>query len=321
MGEHYSNVLPPPLLPNLPIFEKWDCSKRGLPSGTGFFRLILRPAPSDSDLVHEIFAVRHGGDPQLVVVAFGGDISALHDDMISQGSRWARYSLEGLAIILSERFPGADVMLVRPAEMRRLHGADFSIYSNLVDGLGPCGDIGKAGFVPGHAGERLMAVLGAAGLATERWPSLVLVSFSKGGVVLNQLLAEAAGCAGPLFERCEALHLVDHGVSTGVSGAYLAPARASDAVAAVAKRMRGGALRLWLHGSPRQWADCQRPWIRDEALALVAALREHGVEPEVRDYFPDSQGSLTEHFGLLEVFELDGQIQALASVPASIVAL
>ena len=55
-------------------------------------------------------------------------------------------------------------------------------------------------------------------------------------------------------------------------------------------------LHIFLHGTPRQWEDPQRPWIPLEKDRMLANLRAAGVPVTERKYFEGHQLSLAMHF-------------------------
>lgn len=140
-------------------------------------------------------------------------------------------------------------------------------------------------------------------------PETLLFGFSKGGVVLNQLLSEMSYAAakhgpniaddmkdkGPLqmytsesklgspehgllpSTICEflasivAVHYVDVGLNS--RGAYQTDASILEHVVQAAAASSSG-LHLGFHGTPRQWNDPQRPWIASEKDECIHQLRK-----------------------------------------------
>jgi Uncharacterised protein family UPF0565 len=113
------------------------------------------------------------------VVFFPGDVQDEMRIMVQQESRWSAYSLEASANLLSSKFPAHDIWVVAPAA--KLRGT-FSCYSNF------CSDADTYGC--GAVAKRI-AVTGV--LPNLSLP-LTLVGFSKGAVVLNQLVSELGAC-------------------------------------------------------------------------------------------------------------------------------
>ena len=105
---------------------------------------------------------------------------------------------------------------------------------------------------------------------------LTLLGFSKGAVVVNQLLAELVPPEGgegdatdaDVAARLEALrqvHLLDAGAQRR-GAAHLVDAAT---LAALRRELRRRGVRVRVHGTPRQWADPARPWLAKEAAEFV----------------------------------------------------
>ena len=105
---------------------------------------------------------------------------------------------------------------------------------------------------------------------------LTLLGFSKGAVAVNQLLAELVPAEGgegdatdaDVAARLEALrqvHLLDAGAQRR-GAAHLVD---GATLAALRRELRRRSVRVWVHGTPRQWADPARPWLAKEAAEFV----------------------------------------------------
>jgi hypothetical protein len=119
-------------------------------------------------------------------------------------------------------------------------------------------------------------------------PKTIILGFSKGGTVLNQIVTEL-GFADiesnvssvdeeisivpqtkeALLNSISQIHYVDVGLNS--TGAYLTN---HDVFQRISKRLIQGAckLRFVLHGTPRQWTDEQRDWIRKEKDKMLLLL-------------------------------------------------
>eukprot|EP01052_Picozoa_sp_SAG31_P024553 SAG31_NODE_2096_length_6455_cov_2.145060_9_plen_89_part_00 len=74
-------------------------------------------------------------------------------------------------------------------------------------------------------------------------------------------------------------------------------------------------LKLYLHGTGRQWDDPRRPWVVREKTEFAAACRRTGFVVSEQQYFghaetemvaeanASEEHGLKEHFGILDVFE------------------
>ena len=71
---------------------------------------------------------------------------------------------------------------------------------------------------------------------------------------------------------------------------------------ALALRCAAHAVRLRLHGTPRQWHDPDRRWLGREAAAMAAAAAAAGVVCDRQEYFAGQPPSLEQHFAVLQAF-------------------
>ncbi|CAK9169097.1 unnamed protein product [Ilex paraguariensis] len=167
-------------------------------------------------------------------------------------------------------------------------------------------------------------------------PNTLILGFSKGGTVLNQLLtelgfSEVKSTKNPahfdkrlmnggvtnvheedhivpcskenLLNSITEIHYVDVGLNS--AGAYL---NDHDVIEKITKRLIQGAsgILFVLHGTPRQWCDSRRVWIRKEKDKMVQLLgtvaEKSGGKLEVceRFYFADRPPSLQMHFEIIE---------------------
>ncbi|XP_021734010.1 uncharacterized protein LOC110700724 [Chenopodium quinoa] len=160
-------------------------------------------------------------------------------------------------------------------------------------------------------------------------PRTFVFGFSKGGVVLNQLITELGFSdikdmedpqkltsfnkfAGKqivpvsresLFDSITEIHYVDVGLNS--SGAYLTD---DNVIQRVAERLtkRDKTMRFVLHGTPRQWSDVRRPWIREEKDKFCQILKSEGLKSKGKlevyeiNYFTESFPNLQMHFEIIE---------------------
>ncbi|KAL2477873.1 hypothetical protein Fot_47028 [Forsythia ovata] len=170
-------------------------------------------------------------------------------------------------------------------------------------------------------------------------PKTAVLGFSKGGTILNQLVTEIAfsevqspectvhanknmmneGLAireedlivpttkDSLLNSIAEIHYVDVGLNS--KGAYLTN---RDAIDRISERLARGAsgIRFVFHGTPRQWCDSRRMWIRNEKDALVrllktAAHRNMGkLYIRERSYFVGTPANLQMHFEIIEYLDV-----------------
>ncbi|KAH7290985.1 hypothetical protein KP509_30G071600 [Ceratopteris richardii] len=171
-------------------------------------------------------------------------------------------------------------------------------------------------------------------------PQTLLFGFSKGGVVLNQLLSELSFAFRSMqnhgrertMERHESnqsprpqevicpatsegflssiveVHFLDVGLNC--RGAYQTNVDVLEGVVAGAGTANEY-LRLGFHGTPRQWSDPYRHWIADEKDFCISFLRKKADEKgnakfrtTEKLYFEHTRPSLQMHFEILESFEM-----------------
>ncbi|XP_055346879.1 mitochondrial protein C2orf69 homolog [Paramacrobiotus metropolitanus] len=154
------------------------------------------------------------------VVYFGGDIQDLEPAMVSSGcSAYLAWSLENTATLLSSKFPDHLIVAVRPARKQDLV---FSCFDNFVQSTA---EISPSEYDPQYGAsqhlDRLLSSL--QNLLRSTFQELYIVGFSKGCVILNQLLHEAPhildkdGSAGlPVLSKVKKLYYLDSGHASTV---------------------------------------------------------------------------------------------------------
>lgn len=65
-------------------------------------------------------------------------------------------------------------------------------------------------------------------------------------------------------------------------------------------------IRFVIHGTPRQWCDPNRPWIRAEKDTMLGLLRARSEKLEVfeKTYFAGEAPDLQMHFEIIEKMDL-----------------
>ncbi|KAE8696931.1 putative Kinase superfamily protein [Hibiscus syriacus] len=172
-------------------------------------------------------------------------------------------------------------------------------------------------------------------------PRTLILGFSKGGTAVNQLVTELGSLEDEapvnpsrvreqpgvdessvvhkeiqmipttkesLLNSISEIHYVDVGLNS--SGAYITD---KNVIESISKRLvHGGALgiRFVLHGTPRQWCDSRRTWIRDEKDRLCHLLESEaqrsGGRLKVceRFYFADRAPDMQMHFEVIEKMDV-----------------
>lgn len=169
-------------------------------------------------------------------------------------------------------------------------------------------------------------------------PKTFIIGFSKGGTVLNQIVTElgfsdfGSNANSPdvgqpidrrfsgseeiyivpktkegLLNSISEIHYVDVGLNS--AGAYLTN---QDVFERISKRLIQGAppLRVVLHGTPRQWSDKRRDWIRNEKDRMLLLLESEAHKSEgklqvfARYYFADKPPNMQMHFEIIESLDV-----------------
>lgn len=156
-------------------------------------------------------------------------------------------------------------------------------------------------------------------------PKTILLGFSKGGTVLNQLVTELAftpinvshvsiheddeiipSSKERFLNSIREIHYVDVGLNS--QGAYLTD---NDVLERISKRLVhvDEVIRFFLHGTPRQWCDNRRVWIKNEKDKLIQIIESEAhksggrIQVCEKFYFANKPPSMQMHFEIIE--ELD----------------
>ena len=210
-------------------------------------------------------------DKNRILVYFGGDVQDLSSNMKlhRDNQKYLRWSLEETAALLSRSYPDNYIMVVRPNRMER---STFSCFDNFVES-NSCG-------APTHLTHKTVAKINSNSscysllqlrglvhsvtrlkglLENEMSPlKLTLVGFSKGVVVLNQIIHD--------------LHILNSVQHEGESKMKDDLSRFSDKI----ERM------IWLDGGHNGGKDT---WITDEEVLKTLATKTNiNIEVKVTPY-------------------------------------
>lgn len=258
--------------------------------------LLLRPKTRDNSCTSS----RH-------VVFFHGDIQNYREEMLlhSDCAPWVRWSLEEVAAMLGQRFPESHVWVVRASRMY-LH--KFSCYQHFVE----CNMFGApehSAYSPErgafcHLRSLLTNAMLRAGLPPPEAPpplspSLTLLGFSKGCVVLNQLLYELPGAqADPLMSPFT--QLISH--MFWLDGGHPGGSQTWVTEQEVLKELAASGISVHAHVTPYEVCDPMRAWVGREHEAFVKTLEELGACPSNKLHFEDEPPSIENHFRVITQF-------------------
>ncbi|XP_042350803.1 UPF0565 protein C2orf69 homolog isoform X2 [Plectropomus leopardus] len=247
------------------------------------------------------------------VMFFHGDIQNFQEDMALQpeGAQWLSWSLEQVALTLGRRFPDRYVWVVRASHMY-LH--KFSCYHNFVES-NMFGAPEHSLYSPDFGAFLHLRALLSHGMERANLPhpvqpqggadsipsgfSLTLVGFSKGCVVLNQMVYELAGArADPRLS-----HFVKHisdmywldGGHPGGSETWVTNKRAL-------KELASSGVSIHAHVTPYEVCDPMRAWVGREHGLFIKILEEFGACPSKRLHFEDETPSIENHFRVIQEF-------------------
>ncbi|XP_028663466.1 mitochondrial protein C2orf69 homolog [Erpetoichthys calabaricus] len=287
---------------------------------------------------NEMLLLRPGGDSPTSgrhVLYFPGDIQNFHEVMAShhENHQWLPWSLENVAVKLSKHFPGSHVWVIRASRMY-LH--KFSCYDNFVESSlfgAPEHSSGYGAFLHlqalfVHAFELAknpldsVGINGSAGCAVAsnscyesqkssscNQPSvmssslpanltLTLVGFSKGCVVLNQLIYELAGARANSMTSSFVKHITDmywlDGGHPGGSDTWVTKTE-------VLKELASSGIAVHCHVTPYEVRDPMRAWVGKEHSKFAQTLKELGAPIVNMLHFENEKPSLENHFRVLEM--------------------
>lgn len=247
------------------------------------------------------------------VVFFHGDIQSFQEEMALQpeGAQFVSWSLEQVAVTLGRRFPDRHVWVVRASRMY-LH--KFSCYHNFVESNmfgAPEHSAYSAKFgafchlraLLSHGMQRadLPNPLQPEGGADAVPPgfSLTLVGFSKGCVVLNQMVYELAGARAdphmsPFAKRITDMFWLDGG-HPGGSETWV-----TDKL--VLRELAASGVSIHAHVTPYEVRDPMRAWVGREHGHFIKTLEEFGACPSNKLHFEDEPPSIENHFRVIQEF-------------------
>ncbi|XP_033639779.1 UPF0565 protein C2orf69 homolog [Asterias rubens] len=242
------------------------------------------------------------------VVFFPGDIQNFYQMMIAHEAsyKWSCWSYEDTCALLHHKFIDSYVWLVKPS---RIHDQTFSCYDNFLH----CNMFGAPinfdnvnGLTHLHNlintaidNVNQLHVQEQSVLPISQTVPLVAVGFSKGCVVLNQLVYElehvkAMSAIRDMLRMTRALYWLDGGHSL-TSNVWITEDKPLQQLTDLGVKVR-------VHVTPRQVKDPKRSFIGVEEAIFVDLLRSKGADVEECLHFADEEPSLEQHFRVLKVF-------------------
>ncbi|XP_034042774.1 UPF0565 protein C2orf69 homolog [Thalassophryne amazonica] len=247
------------------------------------------------------------------VVFFHGDIQNFQEEMSLQpdGAQWLSWSLEQVTLSLGRRFPDQHIWVVRASHMY-LH--KFSCYSNFVES-NLFGAPDHSPYSPDFGAFHHLRSLMSHGMERANLPnpltpqgstdsissgfSLTLVGFSKGCVVLNQMVYELAGALKDPqmshFVKCISdMYWLDGG-HPGGSETWVTDKQAL-------KELAVSGVEIHTHVTPYEVCDPMRAWVGCEHRQFIKMLQEFGAHPSQKLHFEHEPPSIENHFRVIQEF-------------------
>lgn len=235
--------------------------------------------------------------------------------------RYVKWSLDNVASnILRPAFPDRDVLVVRPSRFER---ATFSCFDNFVQSnwngapthLRDPGHLESLSQLSGILAslQDLLCSEGSTESGDLRGSRKILIGFSKGVVVLNQILHEIAALRDLTSDQAQlsdeqekllefsrtisAMSWLDGGHNGG-KDTWLTDHKILQAVVS-------HGMKVDVRVTPYQVSDDRRPWIGKEEKKFSSFLfREMGKDRFRRQmFYAEEEPCLDNHFRILETFE------------------
>ncbi|RDD40044.1 UPF0565 protein C2orf69-like protein [Trichoplax sp. H2] len=212
--------------------------------------------------------------------------------------------------IIQKKFADSHILIIKPS---RMHGQMYSCYDHFLhcDAYGNPDYNKPSDYAIDHLETIILNTIKEVNKDLRRNDYVkydlptVLIGFSKGCVVLNQLILELSNrkkCISEnacdtninLFKRIAGIHWLDGGHS-GENGTWLTNEGViNDLVSNVPL--------VCCHVTPYQMMDGTRPWVYLEYERFVQLLNKSGGNIKTYNYFMDKPRSIDYHFNLLEAF-------------------
>ncbi|RLN66311.1 hypothetical protein BBP00_00002277 [Phytophthora kernoviae] len=224
------------------------------------------------------------------VLFFPGDVQDFKCEMMAGPfADYCEYSYDNVAELLSDKFGDTcNVWVVRPSHF--VHGA-YSSFDNFVstNEYGAATEYDPTAYAAKNLAslmQNTQAALKRQGVKLSTALPIHLLGFSKGGVVLNQLVTELIN----------SIHWLDSG-----NGSLQGVLPSDELALTVLSRYEH--LRLFVHVTPYQYEADTRPWIKTEVNSFVKKMDLLGADIQLIMYYEGDEGSLSSHFQILQDFE------------------
>ncbi|KOC62985.1 UPF0565 protein C2orf69 like protein [Habropoda laboriosa] len=250
---------------------------------------------------------------QDVLLYFGGDVQDIQENMEqhADSKKYIEWSLQNTAQILSINFPKKHILVIRPSRIYVTRNAMFSCFDNFV----PSNEYGVPLFAPTHDALKHIQELVKSSLDhiktcyADEDPThfsiektkLTLMGFSKGCVVLNQLLHEFHYYQNKpksdiginnFIKLIESMWWLDGG-HAGSKNTWITETSILESFAKLK-------IDVHVHVTPYQVQDTYRPWICQEEIQFCNILQSMEIPVKRTLHFSDKPRSLKNHFNVLK---------------------
>lgn len=251
------------------------------------------------------------------VIFFPGDIQDLASFMVNNYAckDYVEWSYEATLKLLSVKFPACHLWLIKPS--KKAYNC-VCIYQNFVESeslMGvPLHSVNFNGF------KHLELLIKNASLQLklpEQNQKTILVAFSKGCVVLNQVFYELSdykfqsplisSSADRFVKSLAAMVWLDGGHS-GEEGVWITDSEIIDAFVDLKLNIL-----FSLFVTPYQVKDEHRPWKGEEMKQFVKLLKEKQINLNEELYFENEKKSIENHFKILSEFDSTSILRSLTS--------
>ena len=216
----------------------------------------------------------------------------------SKSHAFTAWSYENTLGILANRFPDRVICLCKPSH---LYSNSFACYDALVDRTNARGDPAYTSSLKSLTSlSRCLDRLSREHQVPSGIEEISVVGFSKGCIVLNQILYEIHTASQDerialFLSKCKEFYWLDSG-HNGTAGIWICDRKLLESFAQLKPSVYVGV-------TPYQMKSVTKPWAAKEKLRFVEGLRKAGVmEIEDVEHFFDKPPSLENHFRILNHF-------------------
>lgn len=241
------------------------------------------------------------------IIFFGGDVQDYEENMKIHSPKYLKWNLENTALMLKSRFKDSCILVIKPSKM--IHRS-LSIYKNFLDfNLAGNPEFSRDSGCIRHCSKLYSsaveisskcvkdAINGNLDNTSMLDKPVILMAFSKGCVVLNQLVYELKQVKdqekeNQFLSKISAIYWLDSGHNGG-SKTWVTDDEAL-------RELAGLGVNINVHVTPYQVNDTGRPWIGKEEAIFVKKLKSLGANIVEHRHFAKELPSLENHFKLLE---------------------